>query len=184
MINAMLDISEAESGLMKLNAQNVDLVDLVRDVCDLFQPLAENRNIRIDIEAPESAKVLGDLKKLQRVFSNLVDNALKYTPGGGSVNIVIEETAKDIIVIVKDTGSGIPKDDLPHIFDRFFRGEKSRSTAGNGLGLSLAQAFVIVHGGTITATKTPGQGAQFTVILPRSVLSHPENGHSVNLKAS
>jgi signal transduction histidine kinase len=184
MINAMLDISEAESGLMKLNAQNVDLVDLLRDVCDLFQPLAENRNIRMDIKAPESVIARGDLKKLQRVFSNLVDNALKYTPGGGSVNIVIEETDRDIIVIVKDTGSGIHEEDLPHIFDRFFRGEKSRSTAGNGLGLSLAQAFVRVHGGTITAINAHDQGSQFTVILRRSILSQPENGHSVNLTVS
>ena len=184
MINAMLDISEAESGLMKLNAQNIDLVVLLRDVCDLFQPLAEDRDIRIDIEAPESAPVLGDLKKLQRVFSNLVDNALKYTPTGGLVNIAIEETAKDTIVIVKDTGSGIPEKDLPHIFDRFFRGEQSRSTPGNGLGLSLAQAFVLIHGGTITAANTSDQGPKFTVILPRRALSHPENEHSVNLRTS
>jgi signal transduction histidine kinase len=184
MINAMLDISEAESGLMKLNQQRIDLVDLVRDVCDLFQPLAENRNIRIDIEAPGSAPVLGDLKKIQRILSNLVDNALKYTPGGGSVNIVIKETAKDILVIVKDTGNGIPEKDLPHIFDRFFRGEKSRSTPGNGLGLSLAQAFVLIHGGTITATNIPEKGSQFTVILPRIALSRPENGYSANLRTS
>jgi signal transduction histidine kinase len=184
MINAMLDISEAESGLMKLNEQHVDLVDLLRDVCDLYQPLAEGRNIRIDIEAPESTLVLGDLKKLQRVFSNLVDNALKYTPTGGSVNIGVKETAKDVIVIVKDTGDGIPEEDLKHIFERFFRGEKSRSTPGNGLGLSLAQAFVLIHGGAITATSTPKRGSQLTVILPRSSLSRPENGYSANLRVS
>ena len=184
MINTMLDISEAESGLMKLNEQNVDLVELLRDVCDLFQPLAEDRNIRIVIETPESTLVLGDLKKLQRVFSNLIDNALKYTLTGGLVHIVIEETAKDTVVIVKNTGDGIAEKDLPHIFDRFFRGEKSRSTPGNGLGLSLAQAFVLIHGGTITATNTADQGPQFTVILPRSALSHPENEHSAILRAS
>ncbi len=165
MINAMLDISEAESGLMKLNAQNVDLVTLLRDVCDLFQPLAEDRDIGIVIETPESAPVHGDLKKLQRVFSNLVDNALKYTPAGGVVSIIISERAKDTVVTVKDTGYGISKTDLPHIFDRFFRGGKSRSAPGNGLGLSLAQAFALIHGGTITVTSTPGQGSQFAVTL-------------------
>ncbi len=181
MINAMLDISEAESGLMKLDAQNVDLAILLRDVCDLFQPLAEDRSIAIAIESPESASVPGDLKKLQRVFSNLVDNALKYTPTGGSVAITIEEKTNYTVVTVKDTGSGIPEQDLQHIFDRFFRGEKSRSAAGNGLGLSLAQAFVLIHGGTITAANVPGQGSQFAVILPRSALPHRENERSVNL---
>jgi signal transduction histidine kinase len=168
MINAMLDISEAESGLMKLNAEPVDLAALLRDVCDLFQPVAENRSLEILMEVPESVAVPGEPRKLQRVFSNLIDNALKYTPKGGSVNITIEEGAKDTVVTVKDTGDGIAETDLPHIFDRFFRGEKSRSTPGSGLGLSLARAFVLAHRGTITATSTPGLGSEFTIMLPNT----------------
>ncbi len=167
MINAMLDISEAESGLMKLVPQDVDLVALLRDVCDLFQPLAEDRNITMVIRAPETLSMRGDLKKLQRVFSNLVDNAIKYTHHGGSVGISVEEIPSAALIRVENPGDGISEEDLPHIFDRFFRGEKNRSTPGNGLGLSLARAFVLVHGGTIRAESTPGQDTRFVITLPR-----------------
>ncbi len=184
MINTMLDISEAESGLMKLKAEPVDIAILFRDVSDLFQPVAENRDIIMTLDIPNSAIVTGEPKKLQRVFSNLIDNALKYTPPGESVHISIKETDNTTVVTIGDSGVGIAADDLPHVFDRFFRGEKSRSTQGNGLGLSLAQAFVLVHGGTITATSTPGQGSQFAVTLPRIALPNPENEISANLRAS
>ena len=173
MINAMLDISEAESGLMKLKAEPVDIAVLLHDVSDLFQPVAENRGISMALDTPHSITVFGEPKKLQRVFSNLIDNALKYTLPGGSVYISIREANNSIVVTIRDSGLGIAAEDLPHIFDRFFRGEKSRSTQGNGLGLSLAQAFVLVHGGTITVTSTPGQGSQFVVTLPRIALPHP-----------
>ena len=178
MINAMLDISEAESGLMKLKAEPVDIVVLLHDVSDLFQPVAENRGINMALDTPHSITVFGEPKKLQRVFSNLIDNALKYTLPGGSVHISIRETNNSIVVTIRDSGLGIAAEDLPHIFDRFFRGEKSRSTQGNGLGLSLAQAFVLVHGGTITATSTPGQGSQFVVTLPRIASPSPQCDHS------
>ena len=178
MINAMLDISEAESGLMKLKAESVDIAELLRDVSDLFQPVAENRDISMALDTPHSTTVFGEPKKLQRVFSNLIDNALKYTPPGGSVHISIRETNNSIIVTIRDSGLGIAAEDLPHIFDRFFRGEKSRSTQGNGLGLSLAQAFVLVHEGTITVTSTPGQGSQFVVTLPQITLPHTKHDPS------
>jgi signal transduction histidine kinase len=178
MINAMLDISEAESGLMKLKAEPVDIVVLLHDVSDLFQSVAENRGINIALDTPHSITVFGELKKLQRVFSNLIDNALKYMLPGGSAHISIRETSNSIVVIIRDSGLGIAAEDLPHIFDRFFRGEKSRSTQGNGLGLSLARAFVLLHGGTITATSTPGQGSQFAVTLPRIVLASSQDDRS------
>jgi len=166
MINTMLDISEAESGLMKLAVGEVDLALLLRDVCDLFQPLAEDRNIEMAVEAPETLPVPGDLRRLQRLFSNLVDNAIKYTPRGGSIRLLTEKLPQGAIVRVRNTGTGIPEEDLPHIFDRFYRGEKSRSTPGHGLGLSLARAIVLVHGGRIEAESSPGRGAEFTVTLP------------------
>ena len=168
MINTTLDISEAESGLLRLDKKDIDLVVLLRDVCDLFRPLAEDQNIEIVIETPGSAPVVGDPKKLQRVFSNLVDNALKYTDTRGLVTISLSKKDNNTIVTVKDTGNGITEEDLPHIFDRFFRGEKSRSTPGSGLGLSLARAFVLAHRGTITATSTPGLGSEFTIMLPNT----------------
>jgi signal transduction histidine kinase len=109
MINTMLDISEAESGLMKLNTQNVDLAALLKDVCELFQPLAEERDIGIVIETLESAPIHGDLKKLQRVFSNLMDNALKYTPAGGSVKIAIKKQPRMSLLPLKTPAVAYPK---------------------------------------------------------------------------
>ena len=176
LINAMLDISEAESGLAKFDAKPVDIALLLRDVCDLFQPLAENRDIAVTVEIPESIMVPGDPRRLQRVFSNLIDNALKYTPTGGSVRISAQMMGHHVEVVIADSGQGIKEEDLPHIFDRFFRGERSRSTPGNGLGLSLARAFVLIHGGAIKATSAYGEGSQFTVMLPQNPLPHPENG--------
>lgn len=170
MINTMLDISEAEAGLARLHLQDVDLLGLLRDVCDLFQPLAEDRGIDVRIEGPESLTLSCDPPKLQRVFANLLDNALKYTPSGGFVRISVKAHDRDAQVVVEDTGAGIAEEDLVHIFDRFFRGEKSRSEMGSGLGLSLAHALVLSHRGAITVRSETGHGARFTVTLPGRAL--------------
>jgi signal transduction histidine kinase len=119
------------------------------------------------MEVPESLVISGDRAKLQRVFANLLDNALKYTAPTGSVKVWISGNSAFAEVAIEDTGSGIAEDELPHVFDRFFRGEKSRSAPGNGLGLSLAQAFVLLHNGEITARSRIGHGSRFIVRLPR-----------------
>ena len=105
---------------------------------------------------------------IQRMLSNLFDNAIKYTPSGGSVKVSVSEDDARVVVSVKDTGCGISSSDLPHIFERFYRCDQSRSKAGIGLGLSLARAIARAHGGEITATSTPNQGSTFTVTLPKS----------------
>jgi heavy metal sensor kinase len=167
-INAMLSISEAESGLTKLSCEELDLVLLLRDVCDLFQPLAEDKSIRLVVDGPSSLPLSCDRQKLQRVFANLLDNAIKYTAKKGQITLTAEGKDREIVVTVEDTGSGISREDMPYIFDRFFRSEKSRSEPGSGLGLSLAKALVVVHGGTITANSDVGHGSRFTVTLPRN----------------
>ncbi|OPY65342.1 MAG: Alkaline phosphatase synthesis sensor protein PhoR [Syntrophorhabdaceae bacterium PtaU1.Bin034] len=166
LINTTLDISEAEAGLAKLNRERTDLVELIADLQELFQPSAEERHIELQTSVSRPVFVPCDRRKMQRVFANLLDNALKYTPEGGRVTVLITDTGQNATVIVEDTGTGIPEADLPHIFERFFRGERSRSTPGSGLGLSLAQAFVLIHGGTITAANTPRGGSQLIVTLP------------------
>jgi signal transduction histidine kinase len=167
MINTMLDISEAEAGLARLHVEEIDIGAVVRDVCELFQPMAEEKNITLTIQLPERLCVSGDLRKLQRVLANLLDNAIKYTPAGGHVRMSVGAEETQVAVTVEDTGIGIPKEEIPHVFERFFRGEKSRSAPGNGLGLTLAQAFVTAHGGRITVTSSPGSGSTFMVVLPR-----------------
>jgi len=168
MINTMLMITKAESGLHRLDEQKVDMARLVRDACELLEPVAEDKGVNLACEAPEALPVLGDPRMIQRILSNLLDNAIKYTPSEGSVKVSLsEKDGREAIVTVQDTGMGIPSNDLPHIFERFYRCDHSRSQPGTGLGLSLARALARAHQGDITVASTLGQGSTFTLILPR-----------------
>ena len=168
MINTMLMITKAESGVQRPEDQEMDMARLVRDACELMAPLAEDKGLHLTCEAPEASSLTGDPRMIQRILSNLLDNAIKYTPSGGSVKISLhEKDGKDTLVSFQDTGMGIRPADLPHIFDRFYRCDQSRSEPGTGLGLSLARAFARAHQGDITVTSTPGQGSTFTLTLPR-----------------
>ncbi len=169
-INTTLAIAEAESGAAELKITDVDLVDVVTDARELFHTVAQDKQISIVANVPEHCRIQGDLQRLQRVLANLLDNALKYTPAGGRVLINVVDEGRQIKLSVEDTGVGITGDDLPHVFERFYRCDRSRSENGNGLGLSLAAAFVRAHGGDITVSSEPGHGSTFTVVLPRS---HP-----------
>lgn len=168
MINTTLDIAEAESGAAELKISDIDLVDVALDACDLFQPVAEDRQVMIVTDLPERCPMQSDLQRLQRVVANLLDNALKYTPAGGRVRVVLVDEGELVKLSIEDTGIGIAADELPRIFQRFYRCDRSRSENGNGLGLSLALAFARTHGGDIRVTSTPGQGSTFTAVLPRS----------------
>lgn len=174
MINTMLMITRAESGVQQPDNRDIDMARLVRDACELMAPLAEDKGLHLTCEAPEALSLRGDPRMIQRILSNLLDNAIKYTPSGGSVTVSLyEKDGKEALVAFQDTGMGIPPADLPHIFDRFYRCDQSRSEPGTGLGLSLARALARAHQGDITVTSTPGQGSTFTLILPMSTTSQP-----------
>ncbi|OPY64976.1 MAG: Alkaline phosphatase synthesis sensor protein PhoR [Syntrophorhabdus sp. PtaU1.Bin050] len=166
MINTMLDISEAEAGVAKLNLERFDIAQMVRDVCELFEPIAEDKLIGLHINIPDSLFLSGDVRKLQRVVANLLDNALKYTEAHGTVRLSAEPNGTGVTLRISDTGIGISERDLPYVFDRFYRCDYSRSEQGSGLGLSLAKAFVSAHGGSITVTSAIGAGTEFIVTLP------------------
>jgi signal transduction histidine kinase len=169
MINTMLEIAETESGIAALSMNPLDMLDIVKDVYELFLPVAEDEGIHLEIEVPsEKLIVHGDLPRLQRVMANLLDNALKYTPEGGRVLITAKGDRSHVMVSIADSGIGIAEGDLEHIFERFFRQDRSRSQPGNGLGLTLARTFVRAHGGDISVKSHPGKGSTFTVILPRT----------------
>jgi len=172
MINAMLDISEAEAGVAKLAIEEVDMAQVVRDACDLFQPVAENNQVQVIQRLAEVATISGDKMKIQRAMSNLLDNALKYTPPGGTITASVQVEPDQVILSVSDTGSGISDRDLPHIFDRFFRGDRSRSLPGTGLGLNLTLAIARAHSGDVKVASVPGQGSTFTMTLPRTPHLH------------
>jgi len=174
MIDAMLEIAQTEAGAVRLATAPVDLTGMVRDAVELFQPVADSRRLSLAADLPAAPVVVqGSLPRLQRVVANLLDNALKYTPAGGRVDIGLAASATGVRLWVSDTGAGIPEAQCQRIFDRFFRGDASRSTPGNGLGLPLAQALVRAHGGEISVASLPGQGSTFTVWLPYMGESDP-----------
>jgi len=168
-INTMLQIAEADSGLVRLARNKLNLVQLVQDAYELFQPVAEDQGIALKVSLPPKPLIIeGDSGRLQRVMANVVDNAVKYTPRGGTILLSATEEASHAVLTVVDTGMGIKEEDLPHIFERFYRGDRSRTTSGNGLGLSLARAFVRAHGGEISVASSLDKGTTVTILLPRS----------------
>ena len=155
---------------LKLNKTDIKLGQLIQEQTQRLMPLARENGIELDCSVKDNCDILGDATKLQQVFYNLIDNAIKYTHRGGSVNVEIFRSGRKAIVNVSDTGVGIPENDLPHIFERFYRVDKARSreTGGTGLGLSIVKQIVLLHGGIIDAKSTVGKGTVFMVELPVS----------------
>ncbi|MCG6918322.1 MAG: HAMP domain-containing histidine kinase [Deltaproteobacteria bacterium] len=172
MINAMLDIAEAESGAGETKLEAVDLVGIIQRACELFQAIAEENSVTIATELPEICLVYGEARKFQRMVANLLDNALKFTPPQGTVKVSLKADNGQVALSVSDTGIGISEDDLPHVFKRFYRCDNSRAQQGTGLGLSLVKAIAGSLGGSVNATSHLGKGSTFTVTIPQLPLSH------------
>jgi two-component system, OmpR family, manganese sensing sensor histidine kinase len=138
------------------------------DLVKLYQPQAQTQNITLAVVGTQALSLWGDAGQLKRLFTNLIVNALQYTPEGGQIDIERRHVGKQIIVSVRDTGIGIPPEQLERVFDRFWRAEQSRSygSGGSGLGLAIARAIATTHGGLITVTSQIGVGSCFTVRLP------------------
>jgi signal transduction histidine kinase len=167
MLNTLMDISEAETGVMKLACEDIDLSRLVEGVVELYRYIAEEKGVALSASVPESLAARGDPGRLRQVVANLLDNAVKYTPPGGSVTVEVGEDGERAFVKVRDTGAGIPAGELPRIWDRLYRGRGARGSSGLGLGLSLVRAVVNAHGGVVQVHNLPRQGSEFTVRLPR-----------------
>lgn len=174
LINQLLLLAEGDAGLLHADGE-VRLDELVQRAADMFQGLAEQRGVSLHVKLPQAVAIHGNRVHLREVIHNLIDNALKFTPEGG--NVSVELTAPPgsprIQMIVRDTGSGIPPEDLPNVFERFYRVDKSRqrpqpASGGSGLGLSICQAIVRAYGGDISIASTLGKGTTVTVSLPLS----------------
>jgi len=167
LVNDLLALSHVDEA-RPLPTATVDLRNVLADVTERLESLVRDRRLVRHLDA--AATIVGDRDQLDRVFLNLLDNALKYTPSAGTIEVRLTIDAGQAVVTVADTGEGIASDDLPHIFDRFYRGDPSRSrrAGGAGLGLAIARGIVQQHGGSIEATSTRGQGSTFTVQLPLS----------------
>jgi signal transduction histidine kinase len=167
MINTMLEIAQIDSGLTPVGNTRIDMVELVKQAIDLFGPVAEDQQQTLEFTIREPHLwVQGSLNSLQRMVANLLDNAIKFTPDKGKIHVSLASRDHCLILKIQDNGIGIEAEKLPHIFERFYRGDESRSAAGNGLGLSLALATVRSHKGNIDVESTPQQGSTFTVTLP------------------
>jgi signal transduction histidine kinase len=168
MLDTLMDISEAETGVIKLDIKSVPVSDVVHDVVDLYRYVAEDKNIALEARIRDKVIVNVDAVRMRQVLGNLLDNAIKYTTSGGRVDITADKTEQGVIVSIKDTGIGIPSSEMPKIWDRLYRGDQSRSQRGLGLGLSLVRAVVKAHGGKVDVQSEPGRGSVFTVLLPQS----------------
>jgi signal transduction histidine kinase len=166
-VNTMLEVSETEAGVVAMSLSEVDVSALIEDACDLFRPLAEDKGLNVEVNTANECLVYGDRKKLQRAFANLLDNAIKYNVLGGRITASVGRSDEGVTVSIRDTGIGIPSEEIPRIFDRFYRVDKSRSVPGAGLGLSLVQAIVRRHGGEVKVSSSHSLGSTFTVILPQ-----------------
>lgn len=167
MLNTLMDIAEAEAGTMRLKREPTDLCRIVREVIELYEYVAEEKGVPIETRLTSPCHAWVDASRARQVFGNLVDNAIKYTARGGSLMIRAEHSDEMAVVTFADTGVGVPRDEQERIWERLYRGDKSRSQRGLGLGLSLVKAVVEAHGGRVSVSSQPGAGSEFAVRFPR-----------------
>ncbi len=166
----LMDSREMESGFVRLNIRPFSLKQVIVEIVDLYLLFAEEKQVELTAELPEDGLVIpGDRLRVVRAFANLVDNAIKYTPRGGSVRISFEDRPDAVVTCVSDTGIGIPEEEQSLVWQRLFRGRQAReSEKGLGLGLNIVQVIVNAHGGAISLTSGAGQGSVFRVTLPKN----------------
>lgn len=165
-INSTLDVAEVEAGISTNKNEQVNLSAVAGVACELFETIAEEKNIQFIVRLKPDCLVFGNRQNLQRMIANILDNALKYTANNGIVEINIEKNNDYIILKIKDSGIGISDSEQERVFDRFYRSDQSRGEEGCGLGLSFARAVARAHNGDITLTSIPGSGSEFTVSIP------------------
>jgi signal transduction histidine kinase len=166
LLNTLMDISEAETGTMRLDLVTIDVSQLIEEIVDLYEPIAEDKQIAVSFNCSKNMWVSADRNRLRQVLANLLDNAVKYTDAEGAVAIDAYGQDGQIVIRIKDNGAGIPPAEISKIWDRLHRGDASRSQPGLGLGLSLVKAVVQAHKGRIGVQSELGGGAVFTLYLP------------------
>jgi len=171
LVAALLTLARADAGATNIVKENFDLVAMTESLIRSLQPLAAAKGIHLEMNGDERVSIMADRERISQLLLILVDNAIKYTPADGRVEVLLTRTAipkTAVTITVRDTGEGIPKDERKLIFERFYRVDKTRSRAegGTGLGLSIAKWIVDVHGGKIRVESTPGKGSSFIISLP------------------
>lgn len=170
LVDNLLALAHADAGEVIASRREVNLEPLLADVVEKLTPFAEEQKVQLATESLESAAVNGDSYGLHRVFLNLIENGLRYTPAGETVTVRMKNDAMNVTIEIEDTGPGIARDHLPRLFERFYRVDKSRSRefGGAGLGLSIVQTLIQAHGGSIRVESELGKGTKFIVTLPKT----------------
>jgi len=168
LLRALMEISEAEAGMLRLERAPCDLAELARRAVDLYDEVAQAKGQMLTFAPGGAVPINGDAVRLRQVAANLVDNACKYTPAGGRIDVRVGVDGGRAVLTVSDNGPGVPESEQARIWERLYRGDKSRSEAGLGLGLSLVRAVVVAHGGEVAVRNAPAGGAVFEVRLPLS----------------
>jgi signal transduction histidine kinase len=166
-LRALMDVAEAESGVMPLALQEVDVCKVLDEAAELYEFVAEEKKIQIVKEYSSPCQARIDPVRMRQVFANLLDNAIKYTQEGGKIELKARLEGADLAIEIADNGPGIPASEQGRIWDRLFRGDKSRSQRGLGLGLSLVKAIVEAHGGNVAVRSKEGEGSRFFIYLRR-----------------
>jgi signal transduction histidine kinase len=179
LVEELLEFSRLESGQVTMVKEPVDLKELLQQCHEIFSMHAEEKDIKLKTDIEPLPPVIGDIDRLEQVFSNLLDNALKHTPTGGDVSIIARHTNPNFAEIsITDTGPGIPAEQMQHVFERFYRADPKAGKAGAGLGLAIARQIVLAHGGDIMAKSTLGKGTEFVVRLPVQSTVSPQTSRS------
>jgi two-component system sensor histidine kinase BaeS len=168
LVEDLRTLSLADAGQLSLHRVEVALRDLLEHSILVYTPQAEQKGVTLQLDLPPALpKITVDLDRMAQVLDNLISNALRHTPAGGEIRLAARRQNHHLLLLVQDTGAGIAPEDLPHVFDRFYRGDKARSDSGeSGLGLAIARSIVEAHNGRIDATSVLGQGTTFTISLP------------------
>ena len=169
MLSTLMDISEAETGTMALRLERTAVAEVVAQTVALYEDVAEEAGVDVRVTVPQDLFVDIDRARVRQALANLLDNAIKYTVPPGTVHIRAAQENGVVTIAVEDTGVGIPPEELPHIWTRLYRGDKSRSTRGLGLGLSLVKAIVEAHRGTVAVESAPGRGSRFEIRFPANL---------------
>ncbi len=162
----LLTLARSDAGVMTLRLEEVDVADRLRFALDRLGPRVAEKQLEISVDAPDGATGLFDMKLLDQLIWNLVDNAVKFTPAGGEVHVIVRRSAGHLVVDVTDTGPGIPLDAIDRIFERFSRAGEAHTAAGTGLGLSIVRAVAEAHSGSVHAENRETGGTRFRVSLP------------------
>ena len=167
-VSDLLTLVQMDSQNVKLSRENLSIAQLIKENAHRLQPIAEQKGQKILLTLSDPCDIYADKSKLNQVIYNLMENAVKYTQNGGVIRVSLQRQGRDARFTVSDNGPGIPKENLPHIFDRLYRVDKARSRekGGTGLGLSIVHQLVLLHGGAISVESEEGKGATFIVELP------------------